>query len=74
MTYVVNRIKYLMGEAEILRLSPWGIVESKTQGGSFSNELSYYDILGVSTLDYLDLYKKYTYSRQESYRLDYILV
>ena len=31
-----------------------------------------YDIGGVSQLDYLDLYKKFTYKAQESYRLDYI--
>ena len=30
-------------------------------------------MLGVSlNLDYLDLYKKFTYTNQESYRLDYM--
>ena len=31
-----------------------------------------YDIAGLTTLDYLELYKKFTYKAQESYRLDYI--
>ena len=31
-----------------------------------------YNILGVSILDYLDLYRKFTYTNQESYRLDHI--
>jgi DNA polymerase elongation subunit (family B) len=31
-----------------------------------------YDIGGVTQLDYLNLYKKFTYKAQESYRLDYI--
>jgi DNA polymerase elongation subunit (family B) len=31
-----------------------------------------YDIVGISTLDYLDLYRKFTYTNQESYRLDHI--
>ena len=31
-----------------------------------------YDIGGVSQLDYLDLYKKFTYKAQESYRLHHI--
>ena len=31
-----------------------------------------YDILGVSILDYLDLYRKFTYTNQESYRLEHI--
>ena len=30
------------------------------------------DIGGVTQLDYLDLYKRFTYKAQESYRLDYI--
>ena len=31
-----------------------------------------YEIAGVSILDYMDLYKKFTYTNQESYRLDHI--
>ena len=31
-----------------------------------------YDIQGIAALDYFDLYRKFTYSVQESYRLDYI--
>ena len=31
-----------------------------------------YDIAGVTILDYLDLYQKFTYTNQESYRLDHI--
>jgi DNA polymerase elongation subunit (family B) len=31
-----------------------------------------YDVGGITQLDYLDLYKKFTYKAQESYRLDYI--
>ena len=31
-----------------------------------------YDIQGVANLDYLQLYQKFTYTRQESYRLDHI--
>ena len=31
-----------------------------------------YDIQGVAHLDYFDLYRKFTYTAQESYRLDHI--
>ena len=31
-----------------------------------------YDVSGINILDYLDLYRKFTYSNQESYRLDHI--
>ena len=37
-----------------------------------NRELNSYDILGVSILDYMDLYKKYTYTNQESYALNHI--
>ena len=30
------------------------------------------DISGVAHLDYFDLYRKFTYTSQESYRLDHI--
>ena len=32
----------------------------------------YWNMLGISVLDYFDLYKKFTYVRQESYKLNYI--
>ena len=31
-----------------------------------------YDISGVATLDYLELYRKFTYTNQASYKLDHI--
>ena len=69
--YIVNRIKNVMGEEATKRLSPWGIITSKTIR-NFSRENVIYDIAGVANLDYLELYKKFTYTNQESYRLDHI--
>jgi len=52
-------------------MSPWDMVtEEKTT--TFGREQIKYNIWGVANLDYLDLYKKFTYKNQESYRLDYI--
>jgi DNA polymerase elongation subunit (family B) len=34
--------------------------------------VEFYDISGVAILDYIQLYRKFTYSQQESYRLDNI--
>ena len=31
-----------------------------------------YELMGVGTLDYLDLYRKFTYTNQESYQLNHI--
>ena len=52
-------------------MSPWGLVTEEETFIAGRKHISY-DIGGVSQLDYLDLYKKFTYKAQESYRLDYI--
>ncbi|QCW22927.1 putative DNA polymerase [Synechococcus phage S-B05] len=52
-------------------LSPWGII-SEEKITIMGREFNTFDIAGVTTLDYLELYKKFTYTNQESYRLDYI--
>ena len=69
--YLCGRIDRVMGQKKMKLLSPWGIIsqESITIMG---REFNTFDIAGVTTLDYLELYKKFTYTNQESYRLDYI--
>ena len=69
--YICNRIKNVFGEDEIKRLSPWKSVSSKTII-KMGHKQEIYDILGVGHLDYYDLYKKFTYTSRESYRLDHI--
>lgn len=69
--YLFNRISKLMGEKDAKRLSPWGIVGER-QANIQGRTLVAYDLMGISVLDYIELYKKFTYSAQESYRLDYI--
>jgi len=69
--YICGRVEKIMGEKKAKLMSPWSLVtltETQITGRTFN----IYDIGGVSTLDYLDLYKKFTYTNQESYRLDYI--
>ena len=69
--YLVNRMNRIVGESMTNRLSPWGIIRDKKIYAN-GNNIQSYDFIGISTLDYLDLYKKFTYQNQESYRLDYI--
>ena len=71
-TYLCNRIDRLMGENEHRKLSPWNqssCREFTTQG--YQKQMVY-DLLGVNVIDYLELYRKRTFSNQESYRLDHI--
>ena len=69
--YLVRRIDRILGEKLMKRLSPWGLV-SEDETYIMGRKHISYDIGGISQLDYLDLYKKFTYKAQESYRLDYI--
>jgi len=69
--YLCRRIDRILGEKLKKRMSPWGLVTEEETFIAGRKHISY-DIGGVSQLDYLDLYKKFTYKAQESYRLDHI--
>ena len=69
--YLVRRIERLFGDKEPKRFSPWKMVRDKTIKIRNRDELCY-EILGVATLDYLELYRNYTFTNQESYKLDHI--
>jgi DNA polymerase elongation subunit (family B) len=71
MPYLVRRIDRILGEKLMKRLSPWGLVTEREIYIAGRKHISY-DIGGITQLDYLNLYKKFTYKAQESYRLDYI--
>jgi len=69
--YLVNRIERVLGESSARQLSPWRQI--KRREIQFAEKvLTAFEIVGITQLDYLDLYKKFTYSAQESYKLDYI--
>ena len=70
--YLVNRIKVLLGDKESKKLSPFGIVRERMVQRVIGKTDQTYNILGVSDLDYLEMYKKFTFTNQESYRLDHI--
>ena len=71
MPYLVRRIDRILGEKLMKRMSPWGLVTERETIIMGRKHISY-DVGGVTQLDYLNLYKKFTYKAQESYRLDYI--
>ena len=69
--YLARRLDRILGEKLMKRLSPWGLVTEREIHIMGRKNITY-DIGGVTQLDYLNLYKKFTYKAQESYRLDYI--
>lgn len=71
--YIVNRLNNLFGEkAAKNALSPWKAINARVEKTTFGGSIGYYDIVGISILDYLDLYKKYRFVPREKYTLDYI--
>ena len=71
-TYLCNRLDRLFGDGYHKKLSPWRMsdVREFTQYGYQKNQV--YNLYGINVLDYLELYKKNTFVKQESYKLDHI--
>ena len=71
--YLVNRFTKILGEDSMRRLSPWNNIKKiiKEYNG---REMTKYNLFGVESLDYIELYKWYAPAgkSQESYRLDNI--
>jgi len=63
--YLYNRIKNVCGEKQANRLSCIG----KTYWSPYRNR---YSIAGVSTMDYIGLYKRYNFGLESSYTLNHI--
>ena len=68
--YLYRRITNVLGKKEADKLSPWGMVWERAVGGD--SNLVVYELNGIAVLDYLALYKKFSYTPQESYKLDHI--
>jgi len=69
--YICGRVDRILGERALRNLSPWGLATKKETW--INGRMFYiYDIGGITDLDYLELYKKFTYVNRESYRLDFI--
>lgn len=72
-TYVANRVKNVLGVEQMNRLSPYGEIEFKqVEANEFGNTVTETTWKGISNLDYLKLYKKFTYGQKDSYKLDAI--
>ena len=69
--YIYNRITKLMGDNTSKRLSPWRKIGERTTT-IHNKQQTAFDLVGIAVLDYIEFYKKFTYSQQENYRLDTI--
>ena len=69
--YIVNRIKRILGDHMAKKLSPWGLLEERTVTIAGRDNQVYVPV-GIAILDYMQMYRKFTFTMQESYRLDHI--
>jgi len=69
--YTVNRIKNVLGIEYAKKLSPWLILDEKEVEFKGKQNQTYTPA-GIAVLDYYQLYRKFSFGNQESYKLDYI--
>ena len=70
--YLVNRIVKILGQKMANKLSPWGWYKENEITLFGNRKQQIFDLVGISSIDYMDAYKKFTYVNQESYSLNHI--
>ena len=70
--YLYYRMCNTIGKEFADHLSPLGKVESKKFSKFFYKQNQYVDIVGVESLDYIRLHKKYSWKDEPSWKLDAI--
>lgn len=68
--YLYHRMVEIFGAKTTNMLSPWG--QTRVHKDKKQEDRCNVQIYGISHLDYLELYKKYSYGSEESYKLDNI--
>lgn len=66
--YLYNRIKNVIGKRAANQLSPVGLISERPG----NNGRPTFRLAGISVLDYMVLYKEFTYNEETSYSLDAI--
>ena len=69
--YIINKSNKLLGEEETNKLSPFGIIEMQEEDIK-GKTVQKFTIVGRSCLDMLEIYKKFTFVKRESYKLENI--
>ncbi|MDB4331025.1 hypothetical protein N9993_00610 [bacterium] len=70
--YTVNRIKRILSSDDTRRFCLWGQKPKRREYEKFGKTSETYDTIGRVHMDYLNLYRKYTYEERHTYRLDAI--
>jgi DNA polymerase elongation subunit (family B) len=71
--YTVNRVTRVLSKDDTRRFCLWNQYPKGRTFERFGNENQTYDLIGRVHMDYMQLYRKYTYEERHSYSLDAIL-
>jgi len=71
--YTVNRVTRVLSKDDTRKFCLWGQLPKKRMFERFGAEQETFDLIGRVHLDYMQLYRKYTYEERHSYSLDAIL-
>jgi DNA polymerase elongation subunit (family B) len=70
--YTVNRCVRVLSKDDTRKFCLWGQLPKKRMFERFGAENETYDLIGRVHMDYMQLYRKYTYEERHSYSLDAI--
>lgn len=70
--YLHKRMTDILDEETANQLSPWGVTYRREYFNKMGQKQEGVVLYGIATLDYMALYLKFTYTKQESYSLGYI--
>lgn len=70
--YLSARIQRVLGERALEECSPYKIIETFEVPFAKGRTQPAFNWYGIAILDYMQLYKKFSYKTQESYALDFI--
>tara|TARA_Y100000310_G_C20702883_1_gene831618 strand:+ start:9672 stop:12311 length:2640 start_codon:yes stop_codon:yes gene_type:complete len=68
--YIINRVMKVLGEDSARELSPVQTIYSRDLVSQFGKYNTRWHIKGMSCVDYLDVYKKFSQGLRQSYKLD----
>lgn len=70
--YLINRISLVMGKEEVRRFCLWNEKPVSRVFEKYGKEQKTYDLVGRIHMDYMDIYRKFTYEERHSYSLNAI--
>jgi DNA polymerase elongation subunit (family B) len=70
--YMINRVTRILSKDDTRRFCLWGQYPKERTFEKFGAEQLTFDLIGRVHMDYMELYRKYTYEERHSYSLDAI--